>query len=198
MKTCNKCKIEKPYEDFHKCSKVKDGHNGDCKECRLGHKPHKKILEGLKICINCNTPKEMDCFGNLVRNGILYKQSECKTCRNRKREAKLSGTDKYKIRKGNVNYRSKLKSKYNITIDIYNKMLVEQNDCCKICGNPETKLDSLGNIQRLSVDHCHSTDAVRGLLCGKCNVGLGSFKDSIKSLKMAIQYLEETNTDKSV
>lgn len=33
MKRCNKCKQEKPLQDYHKLKTAKDGHKGYCKEC---------------------------------------------------------------------------------------------------------------------------------------------------------------------
>ena len=57
----------------------------------------------------------------------------------------------------------------------------------KICKAPET----LQN-KNLAVDHCHKTGKVRGLLCSKCNKGLGLFKDSKELLTTAIEYLEES------
>ena len=41
----------------------------------------------------------------------------------------------------------------------------------------------------LALDHCHDTKQIRGLLCANCNQGLGKFKDSIKLLEGAIDYL---------
>ena len=35
----------------------------------------------------------------------------------------------------------------------------------------------------------HKTDKVRGLLCSRCNNGLGFFKDNLDSLAVAIGYL---------
>lgn len=61
-----------------------------------------------------------------------------------------------------------------------------QNYKCAICKQPE----SLKNRQ-LCVDHCHTTGVVRGLLCSKCNQGLGMFKDSISYLQNAVIYLQE-------
>ena len=43
----------------------------------------------------------------------------------------------------------------------------------------------------LSVDHCHVTGNVRGLLCRACNLALGQFEDNIKTLNKAIKYLEQ-------
>jgi hypothetical protein len=61
-------------------------------------------------------------------------------------------------------------------------MRIEHGDLCAICRQP-----SVG--QRLSIDHCHETGIVRGLLCSPCNLGLGSFRDSVERLESAIRYL---------
>ena len=44
----------------------------------------------------------------------------------------------------------------------------------------------------LAIDHCHSTGKIRGLLCDRCNHGLGHFKDDINLLIKAIEYLNTT------
>jgi len=50
---------------------------------------------------------------------------------------------------------------------------------CTICGD-ETEL---------VVDHCHSTHKIRGMLCNRCNKGLGLFRDSTDILEFARIYL---------
>lgn len=74
---------------------------------------------------------------------------------------------------------------YGITLEQYEEMLTKQKRCCAICGvhQPES-------IQSLHVDHNHTTKKVRGLLCHKCNRGLGLFKDSPKVLLNAAKYLQ--------
>jgi len=67
-------------------------------------------------------------------------------------------------------------------------MLEEQNYRCAICNN-EDEVEG----RRLAIDHCHTTGVVRGLLCGKCNRGIGLFYDSQELLERAINYLNKDN-----
>lgn len=85
-----------------------------------------------------------------------------------------------------------LKEKYNLSVQEYEDMLVHQFGVCAICKRQETHTyKSRGKTlrKRLAVDHCHTTGKVRGLLCHACNSALGLFKDNIKSLASAIEYL---------
>lgn len=82
-----------------------------------------------------------------------------------------------------------LKSIYGIKLEDYARMLNEQNGVCAICGKPETKIKN-GKLAMLSVDHCHNSTKVRGLLCGNCNLGIGYFQDDIVRLENAIEYLK--------
>lgn len=75
-----------------------------------------------------------------------------------------------------------LKKSFGISLLEYKEMLKKQKGCCAICGSfPEKR--------RLSVDHNHITNEIRGLLCHSCNVALGHFEDNIDILKRAIIYL---------
>jgi hypothetical protein len=78
-----------------------------------------------------------------------------------------------------------LKYEYGITIDQYNQMLKDQNNVCAICS--KTQISN----RRLSVDHCHETGNVRGLLCTKCNNAIGQLKTPAL-LDRAKRYLENT------
>jgi hypothetical protein len=74
--------------------------------------------------------------------------------------------------------------KYGIQPEIYYKLLNEQENRCAICKQEEEK-------RNLSIDHCHKTGRVRGLLCSNCNRGIGFLKDNVQFLKNAVQYLAE-------
>jgi len=80
----------------------------------------------------------------------------------------------------------RLKETYGIGIGEYQDTLIEQDFKCAIC---ETHVDNLD--YPLDVDHDHETGEVRGLLCRRCNLGIGFFKDSIRLLKNAIEYLSK-------
>jgi hypothetical protein len=61
------------------------------------------------------------------------------------------------------------------------------NNKCKICLVSFTTLKP----HNIHVDHCHTKKTVRKLLCQYCNTGLGQFKDNIKIMKRAVEYLKQ-------
>ena len=74
--------------------------------------------------------------------------------------------------------------RYDLTVEQYDELLAEQGGVCAICKGPSTE-------KGYHVDHDHVTKRVRGLLCSRCNVGLGQFKDSPDRLRVAVEYLEK-------
>ena len=68
--------------------------------------------------------------------------------------------------------------------DYYQRVIAEQNGMCAICGVHEIQ-----NGKRLNIDHDHQTGKYRGLLCVRCNIGIGYFKDNTNTLGKAIDYL---------
>jgi hypothetical protein len=88
--------------------------------------------------------------------------------------------------------RSKLRT-FGLTVEQYDAMVLAQGGVCAICGRPEVvKHHSSGKVRALAVDHDHETGDVRGLLCGRCNRGLGLFGDDADRLRAAALYLEAT------
>lgn len=55
---------------------------------------------------------------------------------------------------------------------------------CEICGED-------GLVDR---DHDHKTNLDRGILCRRCNLGLGQFRDNLEFLRAAIRYLERRSS----
>lgn len=89
---------------------------------------------------------------------------------------------------------AKLKAEYGLTEQQYWYMWVSQSGRCAICPNEiVSRLDVSRPIGvsgvTAHVDHCHSTNAIRGLLCSNCNTGLGKFRDDAQLLLNAAGYL---------
>jgi hypothetical protein len=74
---------------------------------------------------------------------------------------------------------------YGIGIEDYNNIYKQQNGLCACCE----RVPKPG--QRLHVDHSHANGEIRGLLCTKCNPGIGFFEENIELLQKAIAYLEK-------
>ena len=127
-----------------------------------------------KVCTTCNELKPASDFklekDKRATNGISQR-SKCKVCDEDRK------------------YKAFIKRTYDFTFEQYEQMYDAQNGKCAICES------RIGNSRtgRLFVDHCHTTNKVRGLLCSNCNHGLGQFKDSPKLLQRAIEYLSDKN-----
>lgn len=119
-----------------------------------------------------------------------YRPTRCKACtiaqtgryakaRSSQRRAyyvKYHASDKGRTRAA----REKLK-KYGATACELTRMRIEQMDTCPLC---------LERLQTPFIDHCHATGRVRGLLCMKCNTGIGLLRDDPAVARRVVAYLE--------
>lgn len=148
-----------------------------------------------KKCKGCGQTKLIDQFylNRQGTTGPIY-FARCKACTNRKtldRWHTLTIEQKRVIKeKANITFPPewhkdyRLRTKYGISLDIFNKMYQEQKGLCRICDTPTPE-------NTIRVDHCHSTGKVRGLLCHPCNASLGLLKEDIHRLHKCIEYLTE-------
>ena len=76
-----------------------------------------------------------------------------------------------------------MRTLYGIEPEEYDFLLAVQGGACAICRtSPGSGV--------LHVDHDHDTEAIRGLLCGKCNKGIGLLGDSVEGVERALKYLD--------
>lgn len=163
-KICTKCKVEKALDQFHKGSPGhRFGRHNKCKKCTNEDNRISKNNKMIKRPLNELSDTHCNWAKDIVPS--------------------LNG---YKLRA----YR--LKRDYNLTIEEYDLMVLNQNNRCAICNKEELEIGAYGEIKNLCVDHCHKTGRIRGLLCGQCNKGLGQFKDKIDSLLSAVEYLKKS------
>lgn len=128
-KTCNKCELTKPVEDFARHSVARYKRHPDCKDCRNKH---------LRSRYHADE-------GNFRSNTLA---------RTRKYRFGLSQAD-------------------------YEAFKSEMGNACQICAVTDD----------LCIDHDHETGELRGLLCKRCNSGIGFFADKPDLLNAAISYL---------
>jgi hypothetical protein len=74
--------------------------------------------------------------------------------------------------------------KYNCTQEQLDELRSRSNEKCEICGIESKKLH---------IDHNHKTGKLRGILCNRCNMGIGSFEDSMELFQKVIEYLNGRN-----
>jgi len=161
FKLCKVCKEEKRTSEFYKAIGNFDRIANKCKKCHQQQRKERYIT---------NRKSELE---------------QCRMYREANREYLTSQTTKDKRKN------SYLFKKYGITLEQYNIMIKNQNNTCCICKDVSRQDVRQDTIVALAVDHNHQTGAIRGLLCSKCNVGLGYLKDSISIISKGIVYLSK-------
>lgn len=143
-------------------------------------------------CIKCKVERPWEDFNPCPSRRPFGLASCCKPC---DADRKLNQRNAWRRKQTKEflhqhDYEMRLR-KFNLTVKEYESMVLDQCGLCAICGNPETAMHPrTGQVQRLAIDHCHNSGKNRGLLCARCNKGLGHFKDNRDLLKNAIKYLE--------
>jgi hypothetical protein len=159
------------------------------------------IATQTKQCRTCLKYLPLDAFYRNPTAKSGY-QASCKECKKQnvkkwceanpdrvKRAKKKHHGKSWRRRKNN-----QMRTLYGIDVETYEKLFAEQNGLCAVCKKPET-LKRGDVVVNLSLDHCHTTGKIRGLLCANCNNGMGRFKDDPALLRAAAEYLEARRVD---
>ena len=151
-----------------------------------------------KICEECDKERKIHARGKcrvcydrwLKANNPEYHERYKADQRERRRapEALAAAYERHKKRWEDPEYRAKDADRkwtttlisYGLTKESYSTLV---DNGCQICGNLKAAAYHL--------DHDHTTGAFRGLLCSKCNNGLGMLGDNIEGLQIALNYLYE-------
>lgn len=165
MKKCGDCKKVLSKDNFYKNKQTKDGLDFYCRRCQSEKK--KKQREESSELVEKHRENGREWY-------VINK--EYKKAQNKEwRENNIS-----KFR--NIN----LKRRFGITLEEYDSILNKQKDCCAICGIHKDEFS-----YQMVVDHSHTTGKVRGVLCRKCNLGIGHLNDDISLLEKSIEYLNK-------
>ncbi len=165
MQKCSTCNKVLPFEKFHKKSQNKNGYSHICRRCTSD-----KWKEYRKQDPNFAEKHKL-------RGSRWYSEN---------REDKLKKNKEWRESHKSEYREINLKSRFGINNLQYDNILESQNNSCAICKKHKDEFS-----YHLVVDHCHATGKIRGLLCKKCNLGIGHLDDNIDILKSSISYLEK-------
>lgn len=137
----------------------------------------------MKKCSKCGELKELSKFTPSTRYTSGY-SSQCKQCGKEYSRAIRADPERRKRDRNKW-----LKDRYGITLTEYEEISDEQGNRCGICGNKPGKYP-------LNVDHEHKSGYIRGLLCQRCNRGLGLIGDNLVRAELAVEYLRKFELSK--
>jgi hypothetical protein len=160
VKRCKWCAEEKPIEAFYRDAACADGHRPECKACTSARR---------KRWYAKNRDRE-------IERVTAWQRENADQYTARQREYRAAGRRDYRA--------EHLRQTFGLTRSDYDAMLDRQNGGCAICGEPPA------DNRSLHIDHDHESGTVRGLLCFRCNAGVGQFADDPERLVRAAAYLE--------
>lgn len=184
-KKCWNCNRDLSTTNFHKNSARKDGLDTQCKECRskynkkwrknnetkIRQKSHERYIKMISR-ENIEIPKEKFCSScNRIKPSSEF-YTDKRTKNGLRAECKKCSRWKYILKQ------------YNLMADEWRAIYKEQNGKCPICNSSLDDKD-------WHTDHDHKTGKIRGILCPRCNKGIGHFCDNPSYLRGAARYLDK-------
>lgn len=130
-----------------------------------------------KKCCTCKKTKHVRAF-NKHRDHKDGLSSHCRLC-NKKSSRAYYYQDRDRARQ------KRREATYGITAEALQVLFISQNEVCALCER------SLEGSRQFNVDHCHTTQIVRGILCNRCNRALGFFDDDPARMRKAANYVEK-------
>lgn len=145
----------------------------------------------MRTCTKCQVEQPLEEFGTGTR------RSRCRACIRQYAAARYQRTKADRLEWERWAH---LRKKYRLSQEQYAAMLAGQGGGCAICKSP-----SSGGRGSFHVDHDHACcsgtgscgSCIRGLLCLRCNTGIGSFRDAPELLRAAALYLRSVQSAQS-
>lgn len=142
-------------------------------------------MEETRTCRTCGEIKPLE--EGFYRVGVRdrkYYRYVCKTCWHQKvlktRKKKYAADPEFHKRDLERKRTLQRATKYGLSVAEVREKIAAQGGCCKIC---KVQTD------RLHIDHNHTTDQVRDMLCTNCNTALGSLREDEEIMKNMIRYV---------
>jgi hypothetical protein len=161
MKRCQVCGALKPLDEFYRSAGMRDGHRNDCKSCNLAAKK-----------------RRYDAAPHLAIARVKkWQQANADRLNAYRRVHNATPERKRALRNGYY------RRTFGITADDVDALIENQGGKCAICGGQPTRAEVW------HVDHDHATGRIRGVLCQRCNHGIGLLDEDPARLRAAADYL---------
>lgn len=134
-----------------------------------------------RVCADCDTG--LPIFEFPPHRSKPERIDTCRQCVRARRHERFGGVP-------SDQHHYKLLKKFGMTAAEYNAMVEAHGGRCAICRRLPYGGRKDARKKYLSVDHCHTTGKVRGLLCDSCNLAIGLFKDDPDRMLTAVEYLK--------
>lgn len=186
-KRCTKCLFDKALSEMkilHRSTKKRGPfayYSSWCIDCHRGI--IRKWHAANRDKVNANV-------ANWVRRHPGEDKRMTKKYRDKNRDfLRATGIAYWRARGPDAQKDSALRQRYGIGLNQKMALLELQGGGCAICGDKQPK------NEKFYLDHCHATGAIRGILCLKCNTGLGCYNDNPTLMLSAISYLQRGAAD---
>lgn len=201
MRRCNRCGVNRDEAEFYRrkeSGRRSDAFQAWCKKCRRAREREKtgawrtlltcsecgqefqgRRSDALTCSLQCARLRKIKLAAEKKRNP--REDRECIWC-----DALFTTGVKKKVfcSKKCLKASDRLRN-YKLSVADFRALFREQEGLCPICLRP---IEVSG--WKVSIDHCHKTGRVRGLLHIRCNTTLGLAWDDPDVLRRAIDYLE--------
>lgn len=124
-----------------------------------------------------------------LRSAAQVKARRCsKTQKVKHQAARMAWRIKYPEAHQRDILRGHLRRRYGKTVEWWLAQIKSQGGRCAICRR---RFCNKRKFTKPCVDHKHSSNVVRGIICGQCNLFIGLADENTRVLKSAIAYLIE-------
>ncbi len=117
---------------------------------------------------------------------------KCQWCRECRESYRKERYDPEAKRRANFRYN------YGMDSRVYDQLFQFQGGVCAICGRPP-EYRKIGRARTpnksLTLDHCHRTKLLRGLLCYECNLAIGWMRDNVENIDKMRAYIENNGVE---
>lgn len=164
-----------------------EGRCGCGRECVPGRKGCEGCMASQRACAKRRYERQRERLCELNRE--YQKRPEARALAKTRREReRVQQPDKVRARER----RGKYLREFGLTPLQVLEMHIAQDGACAICKRKFTDTGGRGEPGLGHVDHCHETGVVRGLLCVRCNTGLGHLEKWMRTglLPQMWEYLE--------